>query len=99
MAFQGIYIADMNDQEHWAYMEHCDRLTGLLAKAIDHIMHHLFQGSCQNPQDWEALFKAVSQAVFMKEYLTMYCSNIVGVAEDFLTQIEAWQQEVQTKLN
>ena len=92
-------IIDMEDQEHWSYMEHCERLTGMLSRSIDHIMHHVLQGHCRDPAQWESLFKAVTQAFFMKEYLSMYCSNLLPIAEDFLTQIEAWQKELQEKLN
>ena len=57
---------EMSDQEHYAYMEHCERLTTMLNRSIDLLMHHIFEGRCKDPQEWEALFKAVNQAVFMK---------------------------------
>ena len=99
MPFAGQYTVNMNDQEHWAYMEYCERLTTMLNRCVEVIRDHVFQGRCQTPDEWEMLWKAYGQAFFTKEYLAMYCSNLIPAAEDFITQVEAWQQELHDKLN
>ena len=88
----------MNSSEHWHYMEYCERLVAILDKSLDLIMNHIFQGKCRNHQEWESLFKAVNQAVFMKEYLSVHGSNLTKITEDFLAQIQEWQNELQNKL-
>ena len=89
---------EMNNTEHWHYMEYCERLVAMLDKSLDLIMNHIFQGKCRNHQEWESLFKAVNQAVFMKEYLSVYGSNLLIITQDFLAQIQEWQDELQNKL-
>ena len=89
---------DMTDPQFYHYAETCTRLVGMLDQAIDSLMRHIFEGKCQNPSQWESLFKAVSQAVFMKEYLTGYCSSLVLIAQDFLVQWEEWIHEMKTNL-
>jgi hypothetical protein len=87
-----------NTEHHWNYMENCERLVAMLDKSLDLIMNHIFQGKCKNPQELDSLFKAVNQAVFMKEYLSVYGSNLQTIAEEFLIQVHEWQDELQNKL-
>ena len=99
MSFIGKNQLEMNNTEHWYYMEHCERLVTMLDKSLDLIMNHIFQGKCRDAEEWECLFKAVNQAAFMKHYLSMYGSNLVAIAEDFQAQIEDWQNELQNRLS
>lgn len=91
-------IMGMNDSEYWTYMEKCEELTKLLSTAIDLLMNYIFLGRCQNSEQWETLFKAVGQAVFMRDHLKSYNSNLIGLAEDFLVQVKEWQQEIDTNV-
>jgi hypothetical protein len=99
MSFIGKNVIEMTDIEHFCYMENCNRLSNMLQAATDELMNYIFQGKCQNPEQWENIFKAVNQAVFLKEYLKVYCTNITAIAEDFLAQIEEWKNELATVLN
>jgi hypothetical protein len=99
MVFVGELTTQMDDQQYWSHHEHCHRLAGMLSAAIDGLMHYIFQGKCKDPEHWEKLFKALNQAVFMKEYLSLCCSNVLTIAEDFLAQFEEWKVEVQAQLN
>lgn len=95
----GFNIMQLEDQEYNSYLERCDRVTALLDQAINHLMHYIFEGHSSNGQEWESLFTALNQAVFMKSYLKMNCSNLLSIADDFLEQVEAWREEVRTRLN
>ena len=92
-------IMQMNDQEYWAYQEKCTELATLLSNAIDYMMHHIFEGRCLDPQQWESLFLALNQAVMMKEYLGRNCANLINIAQEFLDQLTAWKQEMGERLN
>ena len=86
-------------EEHWLYLEHCETLTKMLTKSIDAIMRYIFEGRCTNPQDWETMFRAVTHATFIREYLAAYNSNLFQVAESFLLQFEDWNRELSNRLN
>ena len=99
MSFVGPFIMEMGDQEYWAHLEKCNRLSALLSKAIDDMMHYIFEGKCKDKNQWETLFVSLSRAVFMKEYLQMYLTNIGAITEDFLVQFEDWNAELAQTLN
>ena len=99
MSFVGPFIMEMGDQEYWAHLEKCNRLSALLSKAIDDMMHYIFEGRCTDSQQWEMLFYGLNQAVLIKGYLTQNCSNLLTIAEDFMSQIEEWHRELQQKHN
>ncbi len=89
----------MGDQEYLSYVERCQRLTSLLDQAIHFLMHFIFEGRSRNHPEWEMLFKALSQAVFMKHFLSIHRSNLCAISEDFLDQLEDWKQDIQDRLN
>lgn len=99
MSFVGPFICEMGDQEYWCYQEKCSRLAVMLSRTIDTLMHYIFEGRTRNAEEWESLFKAINQAVLMKEYLDRNCANLLTIAEDFLAQACEWQREVETHLN
>jgi hypothetical protein len=99
MAFVGPNIWEMTDQPYNGYLEHCERISDMLGKAIDLIMAYILQGRVRSPSEWETLFKALNQAVFIREYLNSHCANLLTIAEDFLAQMEDWQQELRATLN
>ena len=99
MSFIEPLIFEMNDQEYWSHQEKCNRLATMLSKVIDTLMHYIFEGRAQNyPEEWESLFKAINQAVLIKEYLDKNCANLLTIAEDFLAQAFEWQRDVENKL-
>lgn len=87
-----------NDQENWEYQEHCERLAAALGETIDLVMRYIFEGKCRSPQELETLFKAVNQALMMKDYLSGHNSNLVRIAGNFLAQFEQWLQELQSTI-
>jgi len=99
MPFAGQYTVKMSDHEHWAYMEYCERLHTMLNQCLEALRQHVFQGKCKSHDEWEMVWKAYGQALFMKDHLGSYCSNLIPAAEDFITQVEAWQQELMERLN
>lgn len=99
MSFVGPYVMDMGDQEHWAFMEKCDRLAFMLSNVIDRLMHYIFQGLVTDREYWEPLIKALNHAVMIKDYLTSHCSNLITIAEDFLAQYMQWLSEMEGQLN
>jgi len=88
----------MGDQEYWSHQEKCNRLAGMLSNVIDLLMHYIFEGRSKNKQEWEILFKAIQQAVVIKDYLNGNCANLLTIAEDFLAQASDWKQEIDSKL-
>lgn len=95
----GPFVMNMTDQEYWSHMDKCSQVVGQLSQAIDNIMHFIFEGRSKNYGEWESLFTAVNQAVMMKQYLSMNCSNLLNIAEDFLIQVAEWKQEIEENLN
>ena len=98
MSFVGQDRPDFDDKGYWEYMQNCTTLSEMLDKAIQCVMHYILQGRCQDADEWESLFRAVSQATFIKDYLSVYQSNLIPLGESFLVQVEGWKQELQTKL-
>lgn len=88
----------MGDQDYNSYLAHCERITIMLSQGIDTMMHYIFEGRSRNHLEWENLFKALNQAVFMKQYLSINCSNLLTISEDFMAQFQEWQQELQANL-
>ena len=90
-----------NEKLEFGDYEHADRcfiLTTRLNCAIDCLMHYMFEGQAQKEM-WECLFRTLSQAVFLKEHLDMYSTNLLIISENFLSQYNDWMQQLQVKLN
>lgn len=98
MSFYGPFVFEMNDHEYDSHQEKCTRLAVMLSRAIDTLMHYVFEGRSKNTLEWETLFKAIQQAVLIKEYLDRNCANLLTIAEDFLAQANEWEQEVRDHL-
>lgn len=98
MSFVGPFIVDMNDREYDSHQEKCARFAIMLSSVIDTLMHYIFEGKSKDCLEWEVLFKAVQQAVLIKDYLDRNCANLLTIAEDFLAQAEEWHHEVGSKL-
>ena len=62
-------------------------------------MHYIFEGKCNNKELWEVLFNSLSRAVFLKEQLQYYSTNLGNVGEDFIEQFNEWYAKVTEKLN
>ena len=88
----------MEDHEYESYLDRCQRLKILLDEAVTFLMHFVFEGRARNPDEWEMLFTALSQAAFMKHFLSIHCSNLCTIAEDFLAQLDDWKQDVHERL-
>ena len=99
MSLQGPNIFEMNDQQYWGHMEDCSQMAAMLSEAIDKLMHYIFQGKSKDTENWEPLFAGVNQAVLMRQYLSSNRANLLSIAQDFLDQVEEWQQELAAKLN
>ena len=89
----------MTDMEYYHYMTSCNELNAKLEKCVTFLMHYIFEGKCKDKDQWEALFVSLSRAVFMKEYLQIYLTNIGAITEDFLVQFEDWHAELTQTLN
>jgi hypothetical protein len=62
-------------------------------------MHYIFEGNCRDKELWEVLFNSLSRAVFLKEQLQYYTTNLGHVGEDFIEQFNQWHAEVSENLN
>lgn len=89
----------MGGQDYHCYLERCQRLTTLLDQAITFLMHFIFEGRSRDHHEWETLFKAVSQAVLMKYFLSSNHSDLCTISEDFLAQLEDWKQDIEDRHN
>ena len=89
----------MTDMEYFRYMSTCDELKGKLEKCITFLMHYIFEGKCKDRDQWENLFIALTKAIFLKEHLQLYLTNIGNITEDFLVQFEEWHSELTRSLN
>jgi len=78
----------MSNTEYYCYMDSCNELKAKLEKCVTFLMHYIFEGNCKDRDMWETVFRCLSQAVFLKEYLQLYLTNVGGIAEDFLIQFE-----------
>ena len=90
-----------NEELKFGDYEHFDRcflLKTKLQAAIDNLMHYIFEGRAEK-DEWENLFRALSQAVFMKEYLDRYSTNLLNISEGFIDQYNEWLTQLQVKLN
>ena len=92
-------VMNMTDMEYYHYMTSCNELNAKLEKCVTFLMHYIFEGKCKDKDQWEALFISLSRAVFMKEYLQLYLTNIGAITEDFLVQFEDWHAELAQTLN
>ena len=90
-----------NEKLEFGDFEHSDRcflLKTRLKCAIDCLMHYIFEGQAER-DEWETLFRALSQAVFMKEHLDGFSTNLLTISEGFLNQYNDWMKQLQVKLN
>ena len=99
MALEGPDPWNMRDESYINYLHHCEHIANMLDKGIKHMMAYIFSGRSRCPREWDNLFKAVCQAHFMRDHLNQHCANIITIAENFLTQLEEWRQEVEATLN
>lgn len=90
---------NISDMGYYHYMTTCDELKAKLEKCITFLMHYIFEGRCKDRDQWETLLVSLTRAVFMKEYLQIYLTNIGGITEDFLFQFEDWHAELTKTLN
>lgn len=86
----------MNNMQFYDHTDRCKVLKDRLTITVDCLMHYIFEGHCKDPSQWETLFKALSQAAFMKEYLEAYSINLFTISEFFLEQFDDWQKELQS---
>jgi hypothetical protein len=99
MVFEPLNTDSKSDPTYYHYLEHCERVTTLLDNGINLMITYILAGRTRCPQEWDNLFRALNQASFMREYLNHHCSNLITIAEDFLAQLQEWQDEVQATLN
>lgn len=92
-------VITMTDMEYYQYMASCDELKGKLDQCINFLMHYIFEGKCKDRGQWESLFYGLTRAVFIKEYLQLYMTNVGCITEDFLTQFEEWHAELTRSIN
>ena len=78
--------------------DRCFLLKIRLRCSIDCLIHYIFEGQAER-EEWESLFRTLSQAVFIKEYLDIYNTNLLSISEDFLKQYNDWMTQRQAKLN
>lgn len=95
----GPCISSMTDLEYDHYMMSCQELRDKLDKIIHFLMHFIFEGKCKNRDQWDMLFMSVSKAVFLKDYLQLYLTNIGYIASDFLEQFEEWHADLIANLS
>ena len=86
---------EMTSMQFFDHADRCNLLRNRLAASIDCLMHYIFLGHCKDPSQWETLFKALSQAVFLKELLEGYRVNVLSISAFFLEQFDEWQEELQ----
>ena len=81
------------------YSEGYSCLAAELDNAIETLSQYIFRGHCTDTTQWRSLFKALSQALFMYEYLTNGQHDLCRIAEAFLEQFRQWQLDLLQMLN
>jgi hypothetical protein len=95
----GVNPLNMTDWEQEDYENYCRELKGKLDQSIQYLMHFIFEGRCKHKAQWESLFMSLCKAVFLKEYLQIYTTNLGFIAQDFLDQFDEWYQDVLNSLS
>ena len=90
---------NMTDWEQTDYMNYCKELRDKLDQSIQYLMHFIFEGRCKDKNQWDQLFMSVCKAVFLKDYLQIYVTNIGFLAQDFLDQFDEWYQGLLYNIN
>ena len=98
MTFYGPFVLKMNDREYDSHQDKCREMSTILSKVIDRLMHYIFEGRCENTDDWESLFTVVQQAVVIKQYLDNNTANLITISEDLYSQAQEWEKEVKSRL-
>ena len=91
--------SNMTKLDYDIYMINCQEFSEKLDKTIQFLMHFIFEGKCVDRNQWDTLFMNVCKAVFLKDYLQTYVTNIGYIASDFLSQFEDWHADVIANLN
>ena len=99
MALEGPDPWSMRDESFVKYLYQCEEIASKLDTGIKDMMVYIFSGKSRCHQEWESLFKAVCQAHFMRDFLNQHCANIFTIADNFLSQLEEWKQEVDGTIN
>ena len=73
-----------------AHMDECFLIAKKLDFVIKTVMRFIFEGRCQDQEEAEYLFKAVSRAIFMKELIEDFRVNLFTISKDFLEQFDEW---------
>ena len=94
----GEHVMQMGNQEYNSYLERCQKLTTSLDQAICLLMHFIFEGRACLQHEWEMLFRVLSQAVFMKHFLSSNRHNLCTISEDFLADLEEWKLHIEDRL-
>jgi len=77
----------------------CLELTKKLTEVVNNLTSYIFEGHCKDPRQWETLFSALGQAIFMKEYLAMCSTDLISISQYFLEQFEDWKKELGQHIN
>lgn len=72
----------------------CALLLSQLEQTTERIMLHIFSGNIQDPDQWFLLFRALTHAFVMKDFLLQNQTDLLEIADSFLVQFDQWQAEI-----
>ena len=81
----------------YAHTDRCCELTVKLRMAITAIMKYISEGNVTDQKQWEQLFRTLNHAMFMKDYIEVFSTNLISMADHFLQDFEEWQKSLQNK--